>query len=628
MASLFNGLHIGYSGLNAAQVGVNTTSHNLSNAETEGYTRQRVVTSAATPLSTMPGANGNGVVVDEITRIFDGFVYKRYSDTGQSKEYSDFMRQTMEELSTYFPDIDGVGIKSDLAAYYNSWQNLVDAPDSTAVKIDLAQQTSTLAINIEQTREQIFALQNSMDVQLKVAVDEVNRLGNEIANLNGAISEAESGGQVNANDLRDKRDLLQNSLSKLIGADVFSESMQSNVSVNSSINEPVGNYNINVGGFNLVDGTSFHPIGTDNSQNSNGFHELYYERQDGKRIPIEDSISGGKIGSILDLRGTDVRTISGVPDDGILQESINDLDAFAASLIEYSNTIYAESATDSMTSNKIDIGLDVEFTRSGLHVNEGTFDVAVYDIDGKEVARREITINSFTTMETALGNLADGTPNTIRDQFEAQKDDNDDNNPLNDVDDLIQFNYTGGQMSLNMKSEFAGDGYTFSVIDNKPGGDMASGTNFAGAIGLSKYFDGTDASDIALASSLRDNPADISAHQVPLDGDNAVGLSMVQMQFETINFTRADGNLQEDTIYGFYDSLATSVGTKTNAAILFNESMTAQFNAVELEYQSISKVSIDEEMTNLIKYQASYGASAKVISTIDQMLNTLLGIKQ
>ena len=77
-----------------------------------------------------------------------------------------------------------------------------------------------------------------------------------------------------------------------------------------------------------------------------------------------------------------------------------------------------------------------------------------------------------------------------------------------------------------------------------------------------------------------------------------------------------------------FDITATYVGTSTNSAILRNETVTTQFNATQMEYYSVSKVSIDEELTNLIKYQTSYGAAAKVITTIDQMMETLLGIKR
>ncbi len=73
MASIFNSLYVGYTGLNAAQVGISTTGHNIANAEVECYTRQRVVTSAATPISITPGQVGNGTEVTEIKRVFDSY---------------------------------------------------------------------------------------------------------------------------------------------------------------------------------------------------------------------------------------------------------------------------------------------------------------------------------------------------------------------------------------------------------------------------------------------------------------------------------------------------------------------------------------------------------------------------
>ena len=623
MASLFNSLNVGYSGLTASQVGINTTGQNIANAETPGYTRQRVVNAASTPLSNAtPGAQGSGVSVTEITRVFDSFVYDKYSNSSQSKEYSDFMRQTLEELSTYFPDIEGVGIKADLQNYYNTWQSLVDNPNSTAVKTDLAQQSKTLASHISQTRDQVFALQSTLDDQLKVAVDEVNRVAKSITELNRAITETEAGGINNANDLRDQRDLLQLSLSKLVGADVFVDAIESNTAVSSSINEAQGNYTVHVGGYNIVDGTTFHPIGLDNGNNQNGFSEIYYQRQDGEKIPLETRISGGKVGAIFDLRGSDVRTANGTPNDGILQETINDLNAFAGSLIEYTNTIYAQGATSSVLSNEVNIDPTQELINSELNINQGSFDIAIYDIDGAVVSTRNITIDEFTSLSGVPGS------NSIEGQISDNVDDNGDNNSGNDIDDIIQFNYASGKLSLSLKGNFENEGYTFSLSDKKPSGELSSGTNFTGALGLNRFFDGDDASNIKVNAKLAEDPSNIDAFKAPIEGDNGVALDMVQMQFEDITFRYDNATTQTDTIYAFYDTLATNVGVKTNAAVLFNDTMTAQFNAVELEYSSISKVSIDEELTNLIKYQTAYGASAKVISTVDQMLNTLLGIKQ
>lgn len=204
MASIFNTLNIGYSGLAASQVGVNTTSHNITNAESDGYTRQRVVTAAATPIYSAPGNVGNGTQIMDIARIFDNFVYDRYTGISSDKEYSDFTKATLEELSTYFPEIDDVGIKSDLKEYYNMWQTFSDNPDNDAIKLALAKQTETLSTSITSIQNKIVSLQESINEQLFVNVKEVNTLAEELANVNKSIEIAEAGGAYTANDLRDK----------------------------------------------------------------------------------------------------------------------------------------------------------------------------------------------------------------------------------------------------------------------------------------------------------------------------------------------------------------------------------------------------------------------------------------
>lgn len=622
MGSIFNALHIGYSGLNAAQIGIDTTGHNIANVETEGYSRQRVVTSEAMPLGISPGQRGNGTQITEVVRIFDEFVYNRYTASAQNKEYSDTMKKNLEELSTYFPDIDNVGIKADLQKYFNSWQQLASNPNNTAVKVALAQQTQTLTQHIVQTRTQVSNLQNSLDDQINTNIKEVNRLGEQIADLNKAIALAESDGISNANDLRDQRGVLETALIKLTGADIFSDYISSNMPVNSNISEKEGNYLIQIGGFNVVDGVTFHPIGIDSTSNSGQFNDIYYERQDGVRFSLGDKIKGGEVGALLELRGTSINA-EGSFDDGFLQETIDSLDVFAKGLIESTNNLYAQSSTDEMLSNPLSFGDDQTLLSTDENFHAGSFDFIMYDIDGKEVARRTIMIDSFTVMDNSGTFLSDGvTPNSIVEQLKAQKDDTNDNNGLNDIDDMITVTFVSSEnkLGISLASGFSTTGYTFAMEDK--------GTNFAGVTGMNRFFDGYDSGDIALNSSLKQNPSTISAHKSPADGDNQTALDMVDLQFSTMVFNEGNNITTTDTLYGFYDVVATRVGTRTNSAILTNQSVTAQFNAVKQEYDSISKVSIDEEMANLIRYQTSYGAAAKVITTIDQMMTTLLGIKQ
>lgn len=627
MASIFNTLNIGYSGLNAAQIGVTTTAHNIANAETEGYTRQRVVFAAATPMSSAQGQVGNGTNVEDIQRIFDNFVFDRYTKVSGDKEYSDFMERSLSELSTYFPEIDGVGIKSDLAEYYNAWQSFADNPDNDSIKLALTQQTEILVQNIQYTQDKIVSLQSQINDQLLVSVNEVNELTGQLADINREIEIAESGGGYSANDLRDKRNVLENSIIKLIGADVNSSIISSNIQIDSSSNTSSGSYTLNINGFNIVDGSTRHKIHIENKDNANGFYELSFELQNGQLIPMDEAITGGKIGAILELRGTkDMRSSSGVPSDGVIQETISQLDSFASKLIESTNNLYAQNNTDKMTSDIIDLNPTSALIFSNLNIKSGSFSINIYDIDGNITATKEITINETTRMTGVPGS------NSIQGQIESNLDDNNDGSGINDIDDFLQFNwatYASGDnaMELFMNPAQSARGYTFSIEDNLVDDRYDSGTNFAGALGLSKYFDGTNAKNISLNSEFRDNPTRISAGKSPVSGDNTLALIMIQQQFEVYSFDVNNDDI-ESTIYGMFDYVATYVGTKANAAILQNETITAQFFATQMEYQSISKVSIDEEMANLIKYQTSYGAAAKIITTIDEMMTTLLGLKR
>ncbi|MEA2073547.1 MAG: flagellar hook-associated protein FlgK [Campylobacterota bacterium] len=626
MASIFNSLHIGYSGLNAAQVGINTTGHNITNAETEGYTRQRVIQSAATPLFAGSGNVGNGVEIQDIKRVFDNFVFDRYTSISADKEYTEFTQQTLEELSTYFPDIDGVGIKADLAEYYDMWQTFADNPNNDAIKVALAKQTETLTTHINTTQDQVLSLQSQLNEQLSVNINQVNDLAKELASLNKAIDTAESGDVNSANDLRDRRNVIERSLSKLIGSDVNQGQLEANIQIDSNSNTRTGSYTLSVNGFNIVDGNSVHPLHLSNAENPSGFYEVSYERQDGTLIPLEESITSGKVGAIFDLRGGNIDTTSGQPTDGTIQNVASQLNAFALGLVEATNNLYASTAATEMSSKELSLDAADPLMNSGLNINEGSFEIVIYDLDSNEVARRSIDINASTSMSGAIDS------NSIQGQILANIDDNDDGNANNNIDDFILFNYQAAKdgtlrLELMMNPDSTSEGYTFSLEDKLTTEDYASGSNFAGALGMGTFLEGDNASNIRLGSEFSENPTKISAGYSSAAGDNRVALSMVQQQFESYGFHVAD-KTYDTTVYGMFDITSTYVGISTNEAISRNETTTTQFTATEMEYYSVSKVSVDEELTNLIKYQTSYGAAAKIITTIDQMMQTLLGIKQ
>lgn len=627
MSSPFNTLALGYSALTAAQIGFDTTGHNIANAESEGYTRQRVVNAAAVPVNTSAGNVGNGVQVINIARIFDSFVFDRFIDVTASKEHSDFTKSILNELSSYFPEIDGVGIKVQLSNYYDMWQTFADNPDNDAMKLSLSREAVSLSTSIRELQDRVVALQKSVNDQIVSNVNEINQLAKELADINKEIGISEAGNAYMANDLRDKRSSIEEKLSKLIGAKALNGQIESNTGIDSNLNEGTGSYSLSVGGFNIVDGASYHPIKLESAKNQDGYYDLYYERQDGSLIYMSDAITGGRVGAMLDLRGRDLQGYSyNSKEAGVLQDVIAELDAFAKGIIESTNNLYAASSATRMDSNSFMINSNDPISSMVEGIKNGSFDVVIYDVDGSEVARRSVVINSSTTFSGAAGT------NSIEGQISKVFDDNNDGNANNDVNSFLKYDFKqlpngSSTISFSMDQLFIGMGYRFAIEDNLTTSSYDSGSNFAGALGLNRFFDGNDARSMKLNADLERNPTKIAAGFVPLSGDSRLALGMVQQQFEKYSF-RLDSSVSfSSTIYAMFDTISTEVGIKTKEARMANDTIVAKYNATELEFSSISKVSIDEELTNLIRYQTSYGAASKIITTIDQMMQTLLGLK-
>ncbi|SFP12695.1 flagellar hook-associated protein FlgK [Hydrogenimonas thermophila] len=611
MSSIFNALHIGYSGLKTSQVAIDTVGHNIANAENPYYTRQRVSIDPRTPLNTVPGDVGLGAKVTQIVRIHDEFVYKRLKDSSASSEYNQLRQDVLDQVSSYFPEIDKNGIYNGMQDYFNAWNDFAKNSDDSSLKINLAEQTRIFTSTIRETRDKLDELQKSLDDRLKTNIDEINRIGKDIAELNARINANEAGGN-NANDLRDQRDKLELTLSKLIDVSVSKGELSSNTTVDSNLRESGSDYNLNIGGASFVDGATYHPIILDKTAEGSQYSSLYYERQDGEKFDITNYIKTGEVGAILSLRGSDYDQNLGKFTNGDIQNIIDELDSFANSLIVNTNNLYASHATTQMDGST-QIDPQNTLSNSDLPINEGSFYVKVYDIDGNEVAKREITLTKDMTFED------------IAAQFSVEQDDNADNLGTNDIDDYLSAS-ASNIFQISMNTDKANSGYTFAIEEKDPDNP----TLFAGALGLERFLDGDDATNISLESSLDKDPTKISGNSAPVAGDNTLANSMVELQYKKVDFyiNGTDKPYSTDTLGGFFRMSVTGVADVTASAHTMNETSKALLNSVVDEFDSISKVDIDEEMTNLMKYQTGYQASAKVITTIDQMIQTLLGMKQ
>jgi len=453
-----------------------------------------------------------------------------------------------------------------------------------------------------------------LNAQLKTSVDEINSIGQQLADLNKQISTIESQPGNYANDLRDQRDNLELTLSGLVGISVSKGTISSDGTVDANMTDGGTDYYLNISGASFVDGSTFHPLVIDNSSNQSSYYSVYSESQDGTRYNLTEQLSGGKVGAILDLRGrvVDPDVNDGYPQDGTLQGYVDNLDSFAQTLITETNNIYAQSAQSNMQSPTLDLKGDTALQNAYNNVENGSFDVIIYDNDGKEIARKTITIGTATSMTD------DTFTDSIVTQLNTSTDDNGDNNALNDVDDYFTATFMdNGTFSLSPTTN--NSGYTIAIEDH--------GTNFPGVIGVNQFLTGTDASNIDVATKYKKDPSSMNGYSAPITGNNGVANSMLQLQYDTLNFYNKSGSTVQESFQGYYSYLTTSIATDASAASNSFDTNSALNTTILNQFQSISGVNTDEELTNLIQYQSSYSANAKVITTIDQMLDTLLGIK-
>lgn len=208
-------LNTGYSGLTTARVGIETASNNIANANTEGYTRQRVSFEANLPTSLTYGQIGNGVHVVDITRTRDAFLDERVRGATSALE----ALQTRTDLLTRSESALGepeFGVSSQLDALWESLEELSIEPTSMGSQVEVVHRLEALAARIRQITAEVDALADSTRTAIEGRVDEANALSGRIAQLNDAITQA--GFDGTPNDLLDRRDLAIDKLVELTGA--------------------------------------------------------------------------------------------------------------------------------------------------------------------------------------------------------------------------------------------------------------------------------------------------------------------------------------------------------------------------------------------------------------------------
>lgn len=313
MSVLYSVLSTGRSALLTHQQGIAVTGHNIANVNTPGYTRQRLALETNVPVSGQPGQLGTGVNGAEIQRIYDRFVseqiHSESHNLGQWESYTDSLRR----IEKIFEESSGFGFSQVMGEFWNAWQDLVNNPGGQAERVALVAKSETLATTFQQFRQNLVGVQTDADHRIQLAVDEINLLSQQIADLNRKISQAEVIGQ-NANDYRDKRNLLIGELSLLIDASSF-ESDDGKVTVILNNGKPLVE---NFSSWSLV----AVPGGT-------GLHNVEWEDKSGTTTDITGQLTGGKLKGWIDARDVSVT------------DYLNQLDTLANVLITEINAVHS-----------------------------------------------------------------------------------------------------------------------------------------------------------------------------------------------------------------------------------------------------------------------------------------------
>ncbi|EHN6894242.1 flagellar hook-associated protein FlgK [Campylobacter upsaliensis] len=605
---IFATLHTGVTGLKASEVQIATTGNNISNANATFYTRQRVVQTTNGYITTGGVQVGTGTAIESIVRLHDEHAYFKLKNASTQQEYTGYLGQVLEEISQRFPDLKNTGILNNLENYNKAWNDFASNPNENATKITLVNATKTLAESVNEAHSTLKKVQQKVNDDIKSTVEEINRIGEEIAHINKQIYGEEALPTDHANELRDRRDELELTLSKLVSAVASKNEIVQDNRFEQTITDPGHHYNLSIEGFSIVDGVNFHPLKLD-YDDKNKSYSIYYQTPDEKIHDLTAKLKGGQLGAQLDLRGRDYDKLEGAYDNGILQGYIDSLNTFSKTLITETNNLYAGSAKNSATSDYLE-GLtgDVPLMNYDRTIQAGTFDIVIYDEKGNEKVRKSITIDVTTTM------------NDLMNQIKANTDDNGNKNNQDDVDDFINASFSfdsksnSGLFQINAKN-----GFKVSLEDK--------GTNFAGAFSVGGFFSGKDASDIRVKESLLSDPSTVRASKNGVDSGNDMANQIIQLQYDKVSFYNKDGTIDELTMEEYYRKFTGKIASDGENNNVIHKSNMTLYNSVYAEYQSKSGVNTNEELAALIQWQSSYGAAAKIVSTVDQMLDTLLGLK-
>ena len=286
MSDIYGIMSLAGQALMTQQLAISVTSHNIANVNTPGYSRQRLNMTTNIPMESSVGPMGNGVSGVSIERLYDRFLSSQISNESQGLGRWEAQKDAVQMLEVIFNESDGSGLSQAMGKFWDAWQALTNNPSGATERQVLVTASQVLANTFNKLDGDLNGSQQNLDLAIQGTVEDINRLSEQLADLNEKIIFSEIG-SLSANDYRDQRELVLKELSELIDINTF-EDANGAVSVVTASGRP------------LVSSDHFWQLSTE--VNASGLQDVVWVDDSGSTINITGDISGGKLKGLLEAR--------------------------------------------------------------------------------------------------------------------------------------------------------------------------------------------------------------------------------------------------------------------------------------------------------------------------------------
>ena len=637
MAELLN---VGTSSLLAYQKALATTGHNIANVNTEGYSRQSLTLDTRAPSLGAGGYVGSGVEVSTVARAYDSFLSQDLRANHSSFHHLDTFTEMTKQLEDLLADSDR-GVSVQLENFFAAVQDLSNNPSSIPERQALLGEANALTRQIQEVDNALESLNSRINDQLQGLQLEVNSLAEALATINSEIEAAQArGGGQPPNDLLDTRDRLLKELSEYTGVvSSFQDGGIVNVTVGSGQILVVGPIHQSI---SLSPGV-YDPLSLD----------LNVRTQDGSRIPITDTLTGGRMYGLLRFREEvlePTRQELGLLAVGIT-ETFNaqhelglDLNgaaggsfftAVAPTVAEASTNRGAATATatisDASALQPADYrlqwtGATWELTNTSSGDTQNAADGA-FNVDGLAIAvgggvpelGDSFLVRPYfraaSAMDVALNRASDVAASAPLVSSESVS-----NKGSASVDGPTNTTMVGiplaTDITLTYRDNAAGFGPGFEVIGG-PGGVILFDPTTESS-GKTFTFENFGNASFTVSGTPEDGDTFTITNNTSGAGDNRNALLLGALQTEG-SLLDSTANYQE-----VFAGTIGEVGIQVRQAEAALATQTALRNQSEQSLSALAGVNLDEEAANLLRFQQAYQASAQVISTANELFQSLI----